>query len=68
MIALSFGFFNARIEARLARRDSKLPTSFSPDPNDARIPTQLTSDNEPSYHMIAETQHQSKATGEARIF
>ena len=54
MIALSFGFFTASSRRGPARRDSKLPTAFSRNPNDARMAMQLLRDNEPGYHIIAE--------------
>src|ERR1700694_4868211 len=68
MIALSFGFFTASSTRGPARRDSKLPTAFSRNPNDARMAMQLLSDNEPSCHTIAENGHPSKTMGDARIF
>ena len=54
--ALSFRLFTASPRRGLARRDSKLPTAFSRNPNDARIAMQLLSDRQSGCDMIVENQ------------
>jgi hypothetical protein len=68
MIALSFGFFTASSTRGPARRDSKLPTAFSRNPNDARMAMQLLSDNEPSYYIIAENRTSIHGDGQRTNF